>query len=396
MTSPSSQFAAFNSGADTAEADSSLDTVSYLGDTNALPEGICQRIATHNASTEVGDMLGKYLLIDVLGHGGMGVVFSGFDPMIERNVAIKLLPEELADDDVSIQRFLGEAKAVGKLNHPNVVSVFEIDHHNECPYMVMEFLNGGSTDVNMRRDGAYSPAEGTRIIIEACKGLQAAHDAGMIHRDIKPGNLLLTQRGEVKLADFGLVKSSGIASEIKLTLDDEVMGTPYFMSPEQCQSEELDARSDIYALGATYYSLLTAKQPYADHGVPLQIMFAHCDCDIPDPREHDQNIPAACVEVMQRAMAKEPKDRYQTAAEMQQAFEAALSNITGTTSNAPAPPVASSATLPQTEIQVTPQLSRNHTPRLCPHAVRAACYLAAACVVASVALGAAAIIASCW
>jgi len=367
---------------DPVESGPGSETISSLSDTNAIPDGICQRIAQHHASNKVGDMLGKYLLIDVLGHGGMGVVFSAFDPVIERNVAIKLLPEELAQDQAAVSRFLAEAKAVGRLNHPNVVAIHEIDRHEDCPFLVMEFVDGGSTDINMRHDGAYTPYEATRIISQACAGLQAAHEADMIHRDIKPGNILLSRAGGVKLADFGLVASPSISSEI--TMDGEVMGTPYFMSPEQCQSEDLDHRSDIYALGATYYSLLTGLQPYASHGAPLQIMFAHCDSDVPDPRDDDPEIPEVCVELLQRAMAKSPSDRFQSALEMQAAFEDALQTLSSPTDSG-------AAVMPAV---VTSSVKKYSTRTHCPHAVQTAAYVTAA-VAATGAVAATAYLAAC-
>jgi len=204
----------------------------------------------------------------------------------------------------------------------------------------------------------------------------------MIHRDIKPGNLLVSQTGEVKLADFGLVKAPDINSAITMTIDGEVMGTPYFMSPEQCQSEELDHRSDIYSLGATYYSLLTGKQPYASHGAPLQIMFAHCDSDTPDPRDDDPAIPAACVELLNRAMEKSPQFRYQTAAEMHEAFaQLHLELTSGTGRNRHELPTAAARTTPATpsvpaikaEDAATSYSKRySHMPSICPRALRAA------------------------
>jgi urea transport system substrate-binding protein len=278
----------------------------------------------------IGRKLDKYEIKGELGRGGMGVVLRAHDPLIDREVAIKLLPAELATNDSALQRFLSEAKAAGKLNHAHVASIFEIGQDGSTYFLVMELLPGGSVADRLAKNGACGLLEATLITIDACKGLAAAHAAGLVHRDIKPANLLVTADGSVKVTDFGLAKAS--AATQQLTQTGMIVGTPNYMSPEQCNAQPVDARSDLYSLGATYYSLLTGHQPYEESQTVMQVMYGHCHGQIPDPRAISATIPAACSAIIARAMAKAPADRYQTANEMLadlQALAAALSGEIG-------------------------------------------------------------------
>src|SRR5690606_12401419 len=276
----------------------------------------------------IGATLGKYQITETLGQGGMGIVLRAHDPMIERDVAIKLLPEELAEDERALSRFLSEAKAAGRLNHPNVVSIYEIGQEGQAYYLVMELITGGSISAGLDRQRAYSVLDATRIVIDACKGLEAAHQEGLIHRDIKPANLLKAADGSIKITDFGLAKTVSSRTR-ELTQAGTVVGTPYFMSPEHCDGRGVDARSDLYSLGPTYYSLLTGKNPYEGSDSVLQIMFQHCRGEIPDPRTENRSIPKACSAIIERAMAKAPEDRYQSAEEMLEDLLAVAATLSG-------------------------------------------------------------------
>lgn len=276
----------------------------------------------------IGRSLGKYQITAVLGQGGMGIVFRAHDPLIDRDVAIKLLPEELAEDETALGRFLAEAKAVGRLNHQNVVSVYDVGQDGKAYYLVMELMPGGSAAERLDRGQSCSVLDATRIAIDACKGLAAAHATGLIHRDVKPANLMRGADGAFKITDFGLAKTTSARTR-EITQAGMVVGTPYFMSPEQCDAKPVDARSDIYSLGATYYSLLSGRSPYEDYDSVLQVMFGHCQGDIPDPRTADSSIPAACAAIVARAMAKSPADRYQTAGEMLADLEAVAAKLSG-------------------------------------------------------------------
>ena len=256
--------------------------------------------------TWFGKSLGKYQVTQVLGKGGMGIVLKAHDSVIGRDVAIKVLAEHLAEDATALARFQAEAKAAGQLNHPNVAGIFDVGQQGNSHYLVMEFVTGGSLADRIENRGALSLLEATKALVDACKGIGAAHAAGLIHRDIKPANFLRAADGTVKVADFGLAKVASTKSQ-QLTQAGTVMGTPFFMSPEQCQAGSVDARSDIYSLGATYYALLTGKNPYHESGSVPQVMYAHCHGKIPDPRAENDSIPPACSRIIAKAMAKAPR-----------------------------------------------------------------------------------------
>ena len=299
-------------------------TMAVQGDTAAASQSRSQ-----SPSEEwVGRRLGKYDITGVLGVGGMGIVLKAHDTSIERDVAIKVLPAELSTDEVALGRFLAEAKSAGKLSHANTVTIYEIAQDGPTHYLAMEVVSGGSAEDHLERRGAYSASDATRMIIEACHGLSAAHEAGLIHRDVKPSNLLLTQGGTVKVSDFGLAKRTQ-SQTLQMTKAGQIIGTPYYMSPEQCESREVDARSDVYSLGATYYGLLTGKNPYSDSGSVVQVMYAHCNAEAPDPREIRPDVPAACAHIIERAMAKQPEQRYPSTEEMRADLEAVLAAISG-------------------------------------------------------------------
>ncbi len=282
------------------------------------------------AAAWVGRSLGKYQITGVLGQGGMGIVFRGRDPLLERDVAIKLLPDDLAEDETALARFLAEAKAAGRLNHANVVSIYEIGQEGHAYFLVMELIPGGSVADGLDLEHPRSVLDATRIAIDACKGLAAAHAAGLVHRDMKPANLMKAADGSIKITDFGLAKATSARAR-EMTQAGMVVGTPYFMSPEQCDAKPVDARSDIYSLGATYYSLLTGKNPYQESNSVIQVMFGHCQGEIPDPRSANALIPPACSAIIARAMAKSPSDRYQSAAEMLADLQAVAATLSGAT-----------------------------------------------------------------
>jgi serine/threonine-protein kinase len=244
----------------------------------------------------------------------MGIVYQAEDTLLKRRVAVKLLPESEAFDQETRQRFVREARSAGRLNHPHVVTIHEIDQRDGVYYIVMEMMEGGNVQDMLRARGKIPWREATRILVDACRGLAAAHAAGLIHRDLKPANLMCTREGVVKLADFGMARPAQ-ASSAGITVPGAVLGTLDFMSPEQCRGEPLDGRTDIYALGATYFTLLTGHPPYPGDG-SLEVIFAHCAQSIPDPRAGAPDIPAGCAAVVRRALAKYPAERQASATEM--------------------------------------------------------------------------------
>ncbi len=305
-----------------------------LGETMAHGDDTSSRVpgsrapSMGNANQWIGRRLDRYELRSLLGSGGMGVVFLAHDTTIERDVAIKMLPQELSKNEKALARFLSEARSAGKLSHPNTVAIYEVDQEAGNYYLVMEYVGGGTIADELERGGALSVLAATQITADACRGLAAAHQVGLVHRDIKPANLLRAADGTVKVADFGLAKQT-LGSSLALTQEGSVAGTPYFMSPEQCEASPVDARSDIYSLGATYYSLLTGAHPYQDAGSIVQIMFAHVNGAPLDPRQVKPTIPAACSHIVQRATAKCADDRYQNAEQMLADLNAVIATLSG-------------------------------------------------------------------
>ena len=263
--------------------------------------------------------LGRYRITGRLGRGGMGVVYSGEDELLKRAVAVKVLSGSTARSDEVLERFLLEARAAARLNHPNVVAVHDIGQHDGRTYIVMELVPGGSAQARLRLQGALPWREATRIVADVCRGLAAAHAAGLIHRDIKPSNILLGADGMAKLADFGLTKAPSLVSR-RLTQAGDVLGTPQFMSPEHCTDQPLDERTDLYSLGATYFALLVGRPPYDSPDV-VKVLYAHCSAPVPDPSEVVPGLPPGCATIVSRTMAKSRTARFRTALEMAAALE---------------------------------------------------------------------------
>lgn len=288
----------------------------------------------------LSDTIGKYEIRAQLGSGGMGAVYRAFDPMIEREVALKILSQDIANSEVALQRFLGEARAIGRLNHPHVVSIYDIGTWNGQYYLVMELLAGGSVADKLRQQSPLPWQDACRIISESAKGLAAAHATGIIHRDIKPENLMLTRDGIVKVVDFGLSKliDSSQASQESITRVGQILGTPQYMSPEQFEAAETDARTDVYSLGATLFRLLTGQYPFGQCSSVVQVMTAHLTKAPPAPTVSVTGLPAACDQIVARAMAKKPADRYQSATDLAMELDALLHRPLPMAPPTPAPP----------------------------------------------------------
>ncbi len=298
------------------------------------------------ADIAVGTLLGKYRITGLLGKGGMGTVCAAYDTQLHRNVAIKVLSPSAADETESLGRFLLEARAAARLNHPNVITVHDVGEHDGACYIVMELVTGGSTQDRLAARGAYSWPEATRIVADVCRGLRAAHAAGLIHRDVKPSNILLTADGIAKLADFGLTKAPALAPT-NFTRPGTTVGTPQYMSPEHCTGERLDERTDLYSLGVAYYTLLVGKPPF-DYPDPGLILYAHCSAPVPDPREEAPLIPEGCARIIAKAMAKARFERYACADEMLRDLETlGVSQVT-------VAPAKSDARIPEATVRVRP------------------------------------------
>jgi CheY-like chemotaxis protein len=266
-----------------------------------------------------GTRLGNYVICGLLGRGGMGVVYEAENAALGRQAAVKILPRSLSADPQALARFRQEARAAARIEHPNVVGVYDVGEWDGHHFIVMQLVRGGTAQTLLESRRAPVPwRDATRIAVQACRGLAAAHACGVLHRDIKPSNIMVGAEGAVKLGDFGLAKvlEGAVAGT---TLQGEVLGTPEFMSPEQCRNEPLDPRSDIYALGASYYALLAGRPPF--EGNTVAVIYGQCFGDLPDPRGAAPDIPEACVQVVRKAMNKPPEHRYADAAGMLAALE---------------------------------------------------------------------------
>ena len=269
-----------------------------------------------------GAEVGKYVVRRRLGRGGMGTVYEAEDRVLGRSVALKLLPQSAVRNRRAMARFLSEARAAARLSHPNAVAVYDVDTGEDRAYLAMELIRGGTAEEFLTARGPFNWPEAVRVAADVCRALEAAHAAGIIHRDVKPANILRSREGVVKLADFGLARSVD-PSDLGATQAGTVLGSPLYMSPEQCQGVPLDGRSDLYSLGATLYTLLTARPPYQATTV-LALIYAHGFEPPPDPRQVNPDVPASCAAVVLKAMAKDPVERYATAGEMLRDLEASL------------------------------------------------------------------------
>jgi len=251
--------------------------------------------------------IGRYEIEKELTQGGMGVIFLARDPYIQRQVVIKVLMFSRTLDEVYRDFFQQEAELIAKLEHPCIVPIYDFGWHGEQPYIVMRYMAGGSLDDRLKTE-EIKLTEIAHIFKRIGDALDAAHARKIIHRDVKPSNFLLDSTGEIFLSDFGIAKSQAFTDDDGTWL----VGTPAFMSPEQVKGDEVDGRSDVYALGIVLYRLLTGQLPFASESTTALIN-AHVDLPIPDIRVIKSNIPAVWQEVVGKAMAKDPNDRYATA-----------------------------------------------------------------------------------
>ena len=266
--------------------------------------------------------LGHYEIVSELGRGGMGVVYKAFEPALNRHVAIKELSPSLAHDPQLVERFLREARSMAALSDPHIIQIFYIgtDEATSQPFFAMEYVEGDSLSAILKRDGKFSVDNALKVLHQTAQGLATAHDHGVIHRDIKPGNLMLTQRGQVKVADFGIALATTDISK-KLTSTGEFVGTPGYLSPEVCLGKPVDQRSDIFSLGIVLFEMLSGRIPFGDES-PLGLMLEVVKAEIPNIQELNGEVDASTAAILARMVAKEPEDRFQSCQDLIAALEA--------------------------------------------------------------------------
>ena len=253
--------------------------------------------------------IGRYEIESELTTGGMGVIILAKDPYIQRQVIVKILMYSRTLDEIYRDFFQNEAEVIAALEHPCIVPIYDFGWHGQQPYIVMRYMSGGSLQERLNKEDIKMTEMG-HILKRVAEALDAAHAKGIIHRDIKPSNILFDSSGEAFLSDFGIATSKTFSDED----GDWLVGTPAYMSPEQSQGNHVDGRSDVYALGVTLYRLLTGQLPFSSNSTTALIN-AHLEQPVPDIRTIRENIPSVWQEVVSKAMAKDPADRYPTAGE---------------------------------------------------------------------------------
>ncbi len=255
----------------------------------------------------VGKNIGGCRIISVLGEGGMGVVYKAEDISLSRIVALKVLPSRVTRKPVLVERFKREARAAAQVEHPNIVQVYRVGQEGDLHFIVMQFIKGVNLSDKVKDEGRLDAKTASNMMFNVAQGLSVAHEHGIIHRDIKPDNIMLTEKNEVKLADFGLARE--IESDSDISQTGQVLGTPYYMSPEQCDGRPVDARADIYSLGATFYYLVTGVKPFTGD-TPYQVLMKHISEPLITPREFAPDLPEEVEAIITKMMEKAPADRY--------------------------------------------------------------------------------------
>ncbi len=266
---------------------------------------------------------GRYRIESLLGQGGMSAVYKGTDPNLRRTVAIKLIHGHLSDDPQFVSRFEEEAAAVAQLKHPNIIQVYDFDNDGDTYYMVLEFVPGETLQARLRKLNqarAHMPPDEVRdLVAGVCDALEYAHQRGMIHRDVKPANVMITPEGQPILMDFGIAKIVGGKQH---TATGNVIGTASYISPEQVRGETLDARVDIYALGVMLFEMLSGRPPFEGDSA-MTVMMKHVNEPVPDLAQLNPDVPPALVAVTMRALEKDRNRRFRSAGEMAAALRSA-------------------------------------------------------------------------
>lgn len=313
------------------------------------------------------DQIGRYTLLQQIGHGGMATVYRAADPLFQREVAIKILPVQALHDAALRARFEREARMIAALEHPAIVPVYDLGEQDGQPYIVMRYMAGGSLADRLKA-GALPAGEAVRILDRLAQALDAAHARGIIHRDIKPGNVLFDQYGNAFLSDFGIARF--LAGEGLTITGEQVLGTPAYMSPEQVHGEKsITGSSDIYALGVLAFQMLSGSQPYhAD--TPTKLMMMHVLEPAPDIRDFAAGLPGGIEVVLSRALAKDPAERHSSASELVAGLETCLaapgsqppSRRPGVQSGLATAPLADAATREAGQTRLLPAEPTSATP----------------------------------
>ncbi|MCK6256963.1 Stk1 family PASTA domain-containing Ser/Thr kinase [Fictibacillus sp. KIGAM418] len=264
---------------------------------------------------------GRYKLLEVIGDGGMAIVYRAKDLILDRDVAVKILRSEFSDDEEFIKRFRREAEAATSLAHPHIVSIFDVGEENNVYFIVMEYVKGKTLKQYIRDHGRLSVEESIQIIRQIASGMVAAHEHGIIHRDIKPHNILIDENGLAKVTDFGIALAITSAT---ITHTNSVLGSVHYFSPEQARGGVANAKSDIYSLGVVLFEMLTGRVPFTGES-PVSVALKHLQEEVPEPRKINPEIPQSVENIILKALTKNPVYRYDSALEMMDDLDTALS-----------------------------------------------------------------------
>jgi tRNA A-37 threonylcarbamoyl transferase component Bud32 len=285
----------------------------FPGDIGEVYDSFVQRTVIDN----------RYTLIELLGGGGMAEVYLAHDDVLDREVALKILRNQYANDEEFVERFRREAQSAARLSHPNIVSIYDRGRSDDGAYYIaMEHVQRGTLKDRIKRDGALTPDVAAGVALQIADALQAAHESGVIHRDIKPQNVLVTRTGDVKVTDFGIAR----AASSPLTQTSAVLGTAGYMSPEQALGQSVGPQSDLYSLGVVLFEMLTGELPY-DSESPISLAMKHVNEPPRSPREANLEIPEPLDAVTLKLLAKDPDDRYASATELADDLERLRSGL---------------------------------------------------------------------
>jgi serine/threonine-protein kinase len=274
----------------------------------------------------IGRLLGnRFEILEQLGGGGMAIVYKGRDTFLNRLVTIKILRIELTCDEDFVKRFRMEAKSIASLSHPNIVSIHDVGWEGEIQYLVMEYVEGDNLKSLIRGQGALVPERVVQIARQICEALQHAHENNIVHRDIKPQNILITTGGQAKLTDFGIAREATAAT---VTQTDTIVGSVHYISPEQARGETADPRSDIYSLGIVLYEMITGTLPFQGE-TPIGVALKHIQEEPPKPFSLKPGVPTVLEKIIAKSVSKIPADRYETARDMAADLEKIFGAITG-------------------------------------------------------------------
>lgn len=249
---------------------------------------------------------GRYALLEKISEGGMSTIYKAYCNVLNRVVAVKILKQEFSNDEEFLKKFNNEAKSAASLNHPNIVGVYDIGSDDDVSYIVMEYVDGKNIKQIINERGSFAEKGALEILRQICVALKAAHDQGIVHRDIKPHNIMINKFGIVKVGDFGIAKATSSAT---ITKSDSIMGSVHYISPEQAKAEYVDKRSDIYSLGIVFYEMLTGKVPY-DEEKAINTALKHVNCQLEIPQKYKHIISPSVQNILLKMTQRNPNDRY--------------------------------------------------------------------------------------